>query len=109
MIIYKFVFAILGYGQSVIIPRIPTIPTDVPFKYKRLQFPIKLCYGITFNKCQGQTLNFSGVDLRENVFSHGQLYVALSRIGNPSNQHVLSSTKFIRNVVYRDVLSEETS
>lgn len=96
-----------GSGKSVLIPRIPTIPTDIPFKYKRLQFPIKLCYAITINKCQGQTLNVSGIDLREKVFSHGQLYVAISRIGNPKNQYCLIPSKFTRNVVYKEILTLE--
>jgi ATP-dependent exoDNAse (exonuclease V) alpha subunit len=34
---------------------------------------------MTINKAQGQTLHTVGVDLRSPVFSHGQLYVALSR------------------------------
>ena len=35
---------------------------------------------MTINKAQGQTLRTVGVDLRSPVFSHGQLYVALSRV-----------------------------
>lgn len=83
------------------------IPTDIPFQYKRHQFPVKLAYAITYNKCQGITLNVVGVDQRENVFSHGQLYVALSRTGSPNNQFILSTTKFIKNIVYTEILSEE--
>lgn len=32
---------------------------------------------MTINKAQGQTIPFVGVYLPQNVFSHGQLYVAL--------------------------------
>jgi hypothetical protein len=28
-------------GEDVLIPRIPLIPTDMPFQFKRLQFPIR--------------------------------------------------------------------
>jgi len=34
---------------------------------------------MTINKSQGQSVEHVGVDLRTPVFSHGQLYVALSR------------------------------
>eukprot|EP00106_Octopus_bimaculoides_P011315 XP_014778757.1 PREDICTED: WAP four-disulfide core domain protein 1-like [Octopus bimaculoides] len=33
-----------------------TIITDVPFEFKRLQFPVKLSFGISVNKSQGQSL-----------------------------------------------------
>jgi len=32
-------------------------------------------YNNNINKSQGQTLKVSGVDLRGEVFSHGQLYI----------------------------------
>ena len=47
--------------------------------FHRRQFPLRVCYAVTVNKSQGQTLPKVGLDLRDDVFCHGQLYVALSR------------------------------
>ncbi|XP_023209563.1 uncharacterized protein LOC111612564 [Centruroides sculpturatus] len=71
------------------ISRIPMVPTDLPFKFKCLQFPIKVSFAITINKLQGQTFQCVGVDLCMESFSHGQLYVELSRTGNHNNQIIL--------------------
>ncbi|KYM98545.1 ATP-dependent DNA helicase PIF1 [Cyphomyrmex costatus] len=46
----------------------------------RRQFPIKLAFAMTINKSQGQTFEKVGIDLRRDVFNHGQLYVAFSRV-----------------------------
>ncbi|XP_013774518.1 uncharacterized protein LOC106459445 [Limulus polyphemus] len=47
-------------GESFLIPRIPMIPTDMPFEFKRLQFPIRLAFAITINKVHGQSLELCG-------------------------------------------------
>ncbi|XP_063904727.1 uncharacterized protein LOC135123780 [Zophobas morio] len=51
-------------GEKVFIPRIPLIPSEYPFEFKRLQFPLKVCFAITINKAQGQTLNSKGANTR---------------------------------------------
>lgn len=68
--------------DEVYLPRIVLAPSDtsLPFVLKRRQFPIKLAFAMTINKAQGQTLRQVGLLLREPVFSHGQLYVAFSRV-----------------------------
>ncbi|RYE13994.1 MAG: hypothetical protein EOP45_20325, partial [Sphingobacteriaceae bacterium] len=70
-------------GEEVLIPRIPIISTDMPFEFKRMQFPVKLAFAMTINKAQGQTLKVVGLNLTKSCFSHGQLYVGCSRVGTP--------------------------
>jgi ATP-dependent DNA helicase PIF1 len=40
-------------GGDVLLPRIPMIPTDMPFEFKCLQFPVQLAIAMTINKAQG--------------------------------------------------------
>ncbi|KAG5561533.1 hypothetical protein RHGRI_004541 [Rhododendron griersonianum] len=73
----------------------------------RRQFPVKLAYAMTINKSQGQSVKFVGVDLRTPVFSHGQLYVALSRCTSGDLTSVLLSSdasNSTTNIVYPEVL-----
>jgi len=72
-----------GAGTRVYIPRISLAPKnpDLPFVLSRRQFPVKLAWAMTFNKAQGQTLTHVGLYLQTMIFSHGQLYVGLSRAG----------------------------
>ncbi|XP_063907386.1 ATP-dependent DNA helicase PIF1-like [Zophobas morio] len=66
-------------GEDVLIPRIPMIPTDLPFDFKRLQFPLRLAFAMTINKSQGQSLEVCGINLEFPCFAHGQLYVFACR------------------------------
>ena len=67
---------------------------------------------MTINKAQGQTIPNVGIYLPEPVFSHGQLYVALSRgvsrestwVFAKRNMNIDPTGKSTKNIVYRDVL-----
>lgn len=88
-------------GEIVLLPRIPMIPSDSPIPFKRLQFPIRLAFAMTINKSQGQTMSICGLDLENPCFSHGQLYVACSRVGRPSSLFVLTKDRLTKNIVHR--------
>lgn len=88
---------------------------------KRRQFPITVqgC-ALTINKSQGQSFNSVGIYLPRQIFSHGQLYVALSRCTTKENLKILvqeninsdcnikqinnDSKLYVKNIVYTEVL-----
>ena len=72
-------------ANRILIPRIPMQPSDndFPFTLKRRQFPVRPCFCMTVNKSQGQSFKRAGVYLPKPLFTHGQLYVAASRVGDP--------------------------
>ena len=74
------------------------------FQFKRYQFPIWLAFAIMINKAQGQSLELCGIYLHTDCFSHGQLYVACSRVGNPDNLFIYTETRTTKNIVYPQVL-----
>ena len=69
------------------------------------QFPLAPAYATTFNSCQGLTLDTIGVDLEISVFSHGQLYTALSRVRHRNAVGVrLKGGTITKNVTYEEIL-----
>jgi hypothetical protein len=93
-------------GSPVLIPRIDCYYTHVslPFRLRRRQFPIRLSFCITINKAQGQSFSRVGIHLQEPVFSHGQLYVALSRARSRAGIAISTPSNLTRNIVFEEVL-----
>lgn len=88
------------------IPRITIYVKDrrLPGKLQRLQFPVVLAFAMTINKSQGQTLSRVGLSLKMQPFSHGQLYVALSRVRNSNSIRIISDDyKQATNVVLKAI------
>jgi ATP-dependent DNA helicase PIF1 len=74
------------FDTHVLLPRIPCDSSEDDVRnipLRRIQFPVKVCYAMTINKSQGQSLDHVGVLLDPPVFAHGQLYVAFGRVTAP--------------------------
>ncbi|GMF60995.1 unnamed protein product [Phytophthora fragariaefolia] len=102
-------------GQDVLIPRIVFIcdrnDASFPYQLRRKQFPVQTAFAMTINKAQGQTVHNLGLYLASPCFSHGQLYVALSRVTVSSRIKAVieypeleeSDRVYTANIVYRQI------
>jgi ATP-dependent DNA helicase PIF1 len=98
-------------GDKVYIPRIIMSPTESPWPFllKRRQYPISVCFAMTINKSQGQSLKKVGLYLQKQVFTHGQLYVACSRVTQRDGLRIMiddeesNEDDKVKNIVYKEI------
>jgi len=98
-------------GQIVFISlkNITSLDTKLPFKMHRRQFPLSVAFAMTINKSSEQSLEQVGLYLPKPFFSHGQLYVALSRVTSKTGLKILildkegKIQKQTTNVVFKEV------
>ncbi|XP_045792199.1 uncharacterized protein LOC123886981 [Trifolium pratense] len=101
------------HGSVVYIPRLDMSPSQSPwpFKLTRRQFPLMVSYAMTINKSQGQSLDHVGIYLPKDVFSHGQIYVAVSRVKSKQGIKLLIhddnkvAKEMTNNVVFKEVFN----
>ena len=97
-------------GKIVFIPRITLEPLaeNLSIPLCQRQFPICLAFSMTINKPQGQSVKNVGLDLRTSVFSHGQLYVALSQCTSGNRIKIIlpdnNQDQKTSNIVYQEIL-----
>lgn len=96
-----------GQAVDLVRLRLPSPEGAFPWKWFRVQFPVVPAWSLTTHRAQGQTFRTVGLLLQTPCFSHGQLYVALSRVGQRSMLRVLlpEGQKDITNIVYKEVLN----
>ena len=70
-------------GHVVCLPRIDMIDESdlFPMHLRRRQFPVRAAFAMSITKAQGQSLKKLGIYLPNCVWTHGQLYLALSEQG----------------------------
>jgi energy-coupling factor transporter ATP-binding protein EcfA2 len=100
--------------KSAMVPRIYfkfRIKFQESYQMMRLQFPLRLAYSMTYNKCQGQTMKKVLLDISNPPFAHGHLYVALSRVTNYQDikiickdDQLLENSPVINNVTYPEII-----
>ena len=106
-------------GEVHYIPRVRfrfTLPYGESYEVTRTQFPLRLAYAVSINKSQGQQYEDILFDTTHQAFTHGHLYVALSRItkynricfftfkSSVVSENDTEDKILLQNIVYTDLL-----
>ena len=110
------------YNRVVRVPRIRfSSDRNCWISFTRIQFPVTLCYSMTINKSQGQTIKDLAIYLPNPVFDHGQYYTGVGRCGDPTHIKIfiektttqgltlLPSGRYVwltRNVVFPELIED---
>ena len=95
-------------GEILQLPRIDFHEMHGPsgFILARRQFPLRLTWATTVHKAQGQSLQIVGCNLSSACFTHGMLYVALSRCSSFAGLRIFLSggNLTITNTIYAEII-----
>ena len=100
-----------GKGKVIYLPRfsykVTAENSGLPFTFIRRQFPLIPAYCVSVHKSQGQSLDMIGIVAEKDAFAHGQVYVAMSRVGSWNNIAFFSprGEKFIKNKVAKELIA----
>ena len=81
---------------------------EFPFIMRCVQFPVKLAYVMTFQRAQGQSLDKCGFFLNRSVWTHGQLYVAMSRWGLCQGSKFMQIKQNFKNSISHQTITIHT-
>uniref|UniRef100_A0A0L8G7U1 DNA helicase Pif1-like 2B domain-containing protein n=1 Tax=Octopus bimaculoides TaxID=37653 RepID=A0A0L8G7U1_OCTBM len=104
LILMTTILSGLSAGMTKLLTPMSLSHSAVPFEFMQWQFPVKVCFAMSINKAQGQSLQVVGLNLIQQVFTHGQLYVRCSCVGSPHNIFNCGNPGNTRNVVYKEAL-----
>ncbi|GBN76208.1 hypothetical protein AVEN_195713-1 [Araneus ventricosus] len=86
-------------GEDVFIPIIPIIPSDFPFQFKRIQFPVHLSFTMSINKAQGHSLKDVGLDL--NLKTNFPSLIFSGSENRHDNKHATGNAVWVLIVNYK--------
>ncbi len=83
--------------------------SGLPFTITRRQYPIIPAYCLSVHKAQGQTIQLCGLIFESDPFTHGQLYVALSRVASWDCVfvHLHDGVSDIHNCVHKHLIQHQ--